>query len=203
MSEELINLNSGELKLEGLLANIPGDKGAVVSHPHPSYGGDMYNNVVEAICQAYIHQGFSTLRFNFRGVDRSEGVYDDGRGEQSDVQAAIEYLHNLGKINIDLAGYSFGAWVNTIGLPNYSHVSRAVLVSPPLKMLDFSSMPSNSKIKLVITGSDDEFVDAKMIKSTIQDWAPESRLEIIQGADHFYRERTDRVKSTITEFLSA
>ena len=82
MSEEMININSGTVGIEGLLNNLPGEKGVVVTHPHPLYGGDMHNNVVEAVCRVYKQNGYSTLRFNFRGVGRSKGVFDDGNGEQ-------------------------------------------------------------------------------------------------------------------------
>jgi alpha/beta superfamily hydrolase len=112
MAEERISFEVMGLKLEGMLANSPGDMGAVISHPHPLYGGSMHNSVVKAVAHAYQEEELSTLRFNFRGVERSEGDFGNGVGEQEDVKAALQ---TLGKKNMDLAGYSFGAWVNALG----------------------------------------------------------------------------------------
>ena len=110
--EKLISLNSGGLIIEGLLDRVPGVKGAVVTHPHPLYGGNMYNPVVNAIASAYRDKGYSTLRINFRGVGESGGKHANGIGEQEDVISALEYLKDLGITDTDLAGYSFGTFVN-------------------------------------------------------------------------------------------
>ena len=89
MAEERIFLKSGDLRIEALLEDLQVVKGVVVTHPHPLYGGEMHNNVVEAIVQAYRKRGHSTLRFNFRGAGGSQGSYDNGLGEQEDVRAAL------------------------------------------------------------------------------------------------------------------
>ena len=96
MTEEQIFFESGELKLEGLLNRCSGDAGVVISHPHPQYGGSMQNDVVKSLVKAYKKANFTTLRFNFRGVGRSTGHYDEGTGEQVDVQGAVAYLEGLG-----------------------------------------------------------------------------------------------------------
>ena len=105
MSENSVMFESGGLKLEGLLDRARGDAGVVIAHPHPQYGGSMHNNVVESLVKAYGKAGFTTLRFNFRGVGRSEGHYDGGVGEQQDVSGAVAYLKDLGMTTIHLAGY--------------------------------------------------------------------------------------------------
>src|SRR5260370_22509693 len=93
MKEVPISFRSGEVTLEGLIANPGGDApAAVVCHPHPMYGGSMFNNVVEAILGALRELGYATLRFNFRGVGGSEGEYDGGRGEADDACAAMAFL---------------------------------------------------------------------------------------------------------------
>ena len=96
MTEKSVVFESGELKLEGLLDRAEGDAGVVITHPHPQYGGTMHNNVVESLVKAYQKAGYTTLRFNFRGMGRSEGHYDEGVGEQADVRGAVAYLKNLG-----------------------------------------------------------------------------------------------------------
>jgi hypothetical protein len=203
MPEERVFFESGGLKIEGLIESLHGDRGVVITHPHPLYGGDMFNNVVEAIAQAYREKGHSTLRFNFRGVGQSEGEYDNGSGEQENVRAALDYLFDLGKRNIDLAGYSFGAWINALGLESFEKAARMIMVSPPVNFIDFSFLTYNQKIQLVIVGTEDDIAGSKMVEGMLQTWNPEANLRNIQGADHFYWGKTSELKSIILEFLSS
>src|SRR5438034_3172074 len=111
-----VTFASGVLTLEGAL-NLPERTpapGIVVCHPHPMYGGEMHNSVVDAVCQTAVENGISALRFNFRGASHSEGRYDNGIGERDDVRAALTYLRGLPEVDsgrVALAGYSFGAAV--------------------------------------------------------------------------------------------
>ena len=98
----------------------------------------MFNNVVESVVRAYRQKDYTTLRFNFRGVGRSEGSHGQGQGEREDVRAALAYLRELGKSSTDLAGYSFGAWVNALALKDFVPAKRIILVSPPVNFMDFS-----------------------------------------------------------------
>lgn len=180
---------------------IPGEKAVVVTHPHPLYGGNLHNNVVKAVAAAYRQNGYCTLRLNFRGVEQSGGEYDAGSGEQSDVQAAANYLHDLGKTSIDLAGYSFGAWVNARGIKRFDRVKRMIMVSPPVGFVDFSFFSDCPKLELVIAGSQDDIGPAAMIEQMIATWNPQARLRIISGADHFFRDKTDELIDIISRFL--
>jgi len=126
MAEKKITIDSGEPKIEGLLESGNCERGVVITYPHPLYGGDMYNNVVETVTRSYSEMGYSTLRFNFRGVSQSEGLYDHGIGEQDDIRNAVTFLHETGCRHIDLAGYSFGAWVGARGIESCNQVDRLV-----------------------------------------------------------------------------
>lgn len=203
MAEEKIFIESEDLRLEGLLNKLPGDKGVVVSHPHPLYGGDMCNSVMETVCRTYNENGYSSLRFNFRGVGESEGAYGDGIGEQKDVSAALDYLSDIGTINIDLAGYSFGAWVNALGIDRFDRVNRMVMISPPVNFVDFSFLTYNPKIKLVVSGSNDDIAGMKEIERALPVWNPEALHRTIQGGDHFYWGKVDELRSIIHEFLGS
>jgi hypothetical protein len=183
MAEERIFFESKGLKLEGMLADGPGEKGVVICHPHPLYGGSMHNNVVKAVAHAYQEEEYSTLRFNFRGVERSEGEYGNGIGEQDDVKEALK---TLGKKNMDLAGYSFGAWVNALGMAKFEEAQRLILVSPPVSVIDFSFLEYSPKIKLVICGSRDEIAEYKKVEKMLPKWNDQALFRVIQGADHFY-----------------
>ncbi|MDQ1336732.1 MAG: uncharacterized protein QG552_3682 [Thermodesulfobacteriota bacterium] len=187
--------------IEGLMVEGQATKGVVVTHPHPLYGGSMENNVVEAVVRAYGEKGYTTLRFNFRGVGRSEGRYDNGRGEQEDVRAAVAHLTQLGMTSIDLTGYSFGAWVNAKCIDSLRDVRRMVMVSPPVNFLDFSFLKSCPKIRLVIAGSEDDIAPPAMIEKILLVWNPESELKAINGADHFYWGKTGEIEAIIGDLI--
>jgi uncharacterized protein len=201
MPEEKIHFKSGGLVLEGLLNHREGKKSVVATHPHPLYGGDMHSTVVSAVIVAYSDAGYTTLRFNFRGVGRSEGHWDDGRGEQDDVKGALDYLAGLGMENPGMAGYSFGAWVAAMGLPQYQGVDHLVMVSPPVALMDFSFLQKNDRIGLVVSGSCDEIAPPPQIRKMMRHWNPDASFRIIEGADHFYRGYETRLSGLIRGFL--
>ena len=201
MAEERIFFDSGKLKIEGLLDRSLGHKGVVVTHPHPLYGGTMHNAVVKSIVRAYHNSGYSTFRFNFRGVERSEGGYDYGIGEQEDVRSAVKALAALGTTSIDLAGYSFGAWVNAVGLKTFEEVGRMIMVSPPVNLLNFDALSADPRVRLVITGDKDEIAPAKAVEEKVPDWNSEATFLIIPEADHFFNGKTDAIEAVIREFL--
>jgi len=200
MAEERILFEENGLKLEGMWADSPGDKGVVISHPHPLYGGSMHNSVVKAVAHAYQEEGYSTLRFNFRGVERSDGDFGNGVGEQEDVRAALQ---TLGKKNMDLAGYSFGAWVNALGLSKFKEARRMIMVSPPVSFVDFSFLQYSSKIKLVICGTRDEIAEYKKVEKMLPKWNDQALFRVIQGADHFYSGYEEDLIDIVGEFLRA
>ena len=177
---------SEEYEIEGLLNLRDEKKGVVVTHPHPLYGGDMNNLVVESIVHVYHMKGYSTLKFNFRGVGKSQGAYDNGLGEQKDVLSALSFLSDMGMERIDLAGYSFGAWVNAHAIQEDSLVEQMIMVSPPVGFMDFKSISTMKPLKFVVTGNRDDIAPADMVKRMIPIWNPDTRFEVIDGADHFY-----------------
>ena len=201
MKEERVSFESQGLKIEGLIRKGAGPNGVVVTHPHPLYGGQMHNNVVESMVRAYGENGYWTLRFNFRGVGRSQGVYDDGSGEQEDVKAAVAYLVQIGAGSIDLAGYSFGAWVNARCIHRLSEVNRMVMVSPPVNFMDFSSFKQCPRLRLVIGGSNDNIAPPGMIDQMLPAWNPEASFKVIKGADHFYWGKTHEIEAMINGFI--
>ena len=201
MSEERTVFDSGGLRIEGLLQELPGDNAAVIAHPHSLYGGTMHNNVVKAVAHAYQEEGYSTLRFNFRGVENSEGEFDNGQGEQEDVKGALKHLETLGKSRIDLAGYSFGAWVNALGLDKFKEAQRLIMVSPPVSFIDFGFLGYSPKIQLVICGSRDEIAEYKKVEKMLPKWNNEAMFRVIQGADHFYSGYEEELIDIIGAFL--
>ncbi len=203
MAEEQVFFTSGAPRLEGLLHSAPGERGVVITHPHSLYGGSMHNNVVEAMVLAYRGAGFTTLRFNFRGVGRSQVEYDQGQGEREDVVSALDYLAKEGKTAIDLAGYSFGAWVNALAAPLEDKVRHMAMVSPPVAFLDFREISRIPRLRFVIAGGRDDFAPPREIEVLLPAWNSAARLEIIDGADHFYSGYTDRIESLLSAYLQS
>ena len=201
MVEKPVLFESTNLKIEGLFCSMPGDRGVVTTHPHPLYGGNMYNNVVASLVRIYQLAGYTTLRFNFRGVGSSQGEYNDGVGEQEDVKAALHYLTQRGKKVLDLAGYSFGSWVNALALSEVDTVDRMVMISPPVAFMDFSSVGLTPQIQLVVAGNQDQIAPPELIKKLLPAWNPRAHLEVIDGADHFYVGYTGKLESLVAAYL--
>ena len=199
--EEPISFFSEGYEIEGLLEKANKGEGVVITHPHPLYGGNMHNDVVVAINRAYKKWGYTSLRFNFRGVGGSQGDYGEGIGEQEDVRAAVAYLTDLGITKIDLAGYSFGSWVNALSIKKIAQAENMIMVSPPVAFVDFASISDLDKLKLIVTGGRDDIAPGKLIEKLYPGWNPDARFEVIKGADHFYGGYLDELDAVLTAHL--
>ena len=199
--EERLFFPSGALKLEGLYDARPGGRAALVTHPHPLYGGDMENMVVELIATVYKSKGFSTLRFNFRGVGASSGAYSEGRGEAQDVCAAARFLKEKGAEEIHLAGYSFGAWVNASVRCDDVSFDRRIMVSPPAAFMDFGEGGPIENLSLVVTGGRDEIAPPAAVEKYLPVWNESAAFEIIDGADHFYWEHLKALDDVLSGYI--
>ena len=186
MKEDIVRFRSGQYEIEGLFHAGNGINGAVITHPHPLYGGDMANPVVAAIAAAYQTRGYATLRFNFRGTGRSTGTYEQGIGEQVDVTAAVDYLKSKGLREVHLSGYSFGAWVNTLALQGGLAVQGMTMVAPPVAFIEFADGIRLPKLSTVVAGSRDAYAPPDRIRPLMGQWNPEARMEMVDGADHFF-----------------
>jgi hypothetical protein len=198
MMETAIFLASENLRLEGMLERVSDTKGVVITHPHPLYGGDMDNPVVLAVRDAYRRKGFSTLRFNFRGTGGSAGRHEEGIGERRDVHAARACLAGMGLADIDIAGYSFGAWVNAGVNENFQ---RMVMVSPPLALIDFGPPAPIPNLHLIVTGERDAIAPPALIDRVRARWNPSAAFEVIPGADHFYAGSLKNLEDTIASHI--
>jgi alpha/beta superfamily hydrolase len=192
MPEQDVAFFSGKLKLEGRYSESTAKPQlpSVICHPHPAYGGTMDNNVVVSAAEALQGTGHSTLRFNFRGVGRSEGRYDNGMGETEDLRAAMEFVQEkAGKdAPVILVGYSFGAWIAAKVLQGDASVAHVILIAPPTSMFDLSTLNEDhqERSRHVIVGERDQFCDRKALQQ-IYDRLPEPKsLRVIPHTDHFF-----------------
>ncbi len=184
--EEKVAFTVDGLCLSGLYKKHRSEFGAVITHPHPVYGGDMVNPVVESITHAFNREGVTTLRFNFRGVGKSEGKHDDGKGEQHDIMGALDFLIEQGISKVCLAGYSFGAWVMARMEYLPPEVTAQLLVAPPVALLDYSNIKSMPRLRLVISGEEDEIAPPNLIEESLLSWNASAKFEMIDYADHFF-----------------
>jgi uncharacterized protein len=208
MKEERVTFRSGDLTLEGMIAYPDGagpHRAAVVCHPHPLYGGSMYNNVVDAVLEALHARGFATLRFNFRGVGQSEGEFDNGKGEADDAIAAIHFLTAQKGVRADgsvLAGYSFGAMTAVRAAASVEEVAAIVAVALPLGMIDASALGAITKPIVLLAGDQDSYCSANHLAALAERLGPLARVKIIPGADHFFGGREHEITAALDEALA-
>lgn len=167
---------------------------AVVCHPHPLHGGTMDNKVVQTMARAFVQMGYRVVRFNFRGVGQSQGVWDEGRGEVDDALAVIQAVRVPG-LPLSLAGFSFGAYVASKAasqLTEGNSVERLLLIAPATSRFD---TPSVSADTVVIHGEVDDVVPLQ----SVLDWARPQALPItvIPGAGHFFHGQITLLKNLL------
>ncbi len=207
MQKENIMFPCENLTLEGVLCTPEGDgpfPAVVVCHPHPQYGGNMNNNVVEEVCKALCDQSIANLRFNFRGVGRSEGRFADGVGEQEDVKAALSFLEGQDKIDssaLGLCGYSFGTMV---GIPVADEDERVQAVAGISSFFTAPNLLQNfSKPKFFIHGTDDDFISTRQIEDIINNLPDPKICEAIEGADHFWWGFDSLAGTKVSDFFAS
>jgi alpha/beta superfamily hydrolase len=207
MKEEKVLIPSTGIRLEGLLGlheALSFEGGVILCHPHPLYGGDMYNPVVTTAAEAASQEGFSTLRFNFRGVGESEGTYGEGIGEGEDVKAATDYFYSkLASSNpcLILLGYSFGAWAGFPMAIRDERVQGIVAIAPPLELHDFGYLKGCKKKKLFIAGDRDLYCPASLLEKLYKTLDEPKSLTLIPGADHFLFSHTQFLIQPLREFF--
>lgn len=175
---------------------------AVLCHPHPLFGGTFHNKVVYQATKSLDSLGIPVLRFNFRGVGLSAGIHDKGRGEQGDVQAAVDFLASeFPNTPLLLGGFSFGSWVGLrIGCSD-SRVSELIGLGLPVDSSDFTYLWNCAKPKLFVHGTNDEFGTRSKVEELVAALPGENRLSLINDADHFFAGHLPEFDRAITTWL--
>jgi alpha/beta superfamily hydrolase len=173
---------------------------ATIAHPHPQYGGDMHNNVVDALYRALPAAGIAALRFNFRGVGGSEGTHDGGDAERLDLAAALELAAQFtGDGPLVAVGYSFGARV-TLSVTDV-RLSGWCAVAPPLAMASPAPIAAKDhRPKRLLCAEHDQFTAAADAADLVRDWSSTTIVPIPQ-ADHFLRGQTSFVADECVAFI--
>jgi alpha/beta superfamily hydrolase len=171
----------------------------VISHPHPLYGGTLTNKVVTTLHKSFSELGAITVRFNFRGVGKSEGEFDHGVGEAKDLAAIVKTLKEWRpQAPVWLAGFSFGSYVTTRAQAEV-HAEKILLVAPPVSMYEFDQIPEIDVPWFVIQGGQDEVIDAMAVKSWVSDRPNQPQLIWMEEASHFFHGKLINIKDAIKE----
>ena len=180
---------------------------AIVLHPHPQYGGTMNNRVVYNLHYAFHRMGFTVMRFNFRGVGRSQGEFDQGVGELSDAAAALDYLQamNPNSKHCWVAGFSFGAWIGMQLLMRRPEVEGFISVAPPENLYDFSFLAPCPSSGLIIHGDKDRVAPPQSVQKLVDKLKTQKGItieqQIVEGANHFFEGKIDELTERSAEYL--
>ena len=180
---------------------------AIILHPHPLYGGTMNNKVVYNLHYTFHRIGFTCLRFNFRGVGRSQGEYDQGIGELSDAAAALDYLQalNANAKNCCVAGFSFGAWIGMQLLMRRPEIEGFISVAPPANRFDFSFLAPCPASGIFIQGAADTVVQPSAVVKLVEKLRTQKHITIhheeIPRANHFFENEIDDLMGAVDNYL--
>ncbi|NWG47468.1 MAG: alpha/beta hydrolase [Alphaproteobacteria bacterium] len=207
MPEVIFNGPAG--RLEGRYHHSPHPRPplALILHPHPVYGGTMNNRVVYEIYYAFQRKGFSVLRFNFRGVGRSQGQFDSGVGELSDAASALDWLqlNNPNASECWIAGFSFGSWVALQLLMRRPELVSFIAVSPPANMFDFGFLAPCPSSGLIIHGDDDQVAPRPAVQKLLERLQSQKAITVdfteITGANHFYEDQLPDLARTVEGYI--
>ncbi len=208
MPEVIFNGPDGRLEGRYQLSKTPAAPIALVLHPHPQYGGTMNNKVVFALYQHFAQRGFAVLRFNFRGVGRSQGSFDNGQGELSDAASALDWLQTQNPNASDcwIAGFSFGAWISMQLMMRRPEISGFISIAPPASIYDFSFLAPCPSSGMIVHGDKDELVPLAAVNKLAQKLSAQKNIKIdyrvVEGADHFFSNHAEELAAIVDAYLN-
>lgn len=180
---------------------------ALILHPHPQFGGTMNNQVVYSLYYTFVQRGFSVLRFNFRGVGRSQGFWDGGPGELADAASALDWLQMV-KPDAKycwIAGVSFGTWIAMQLLMRRPEVDGFICVAPPSNLYDFSFLAPCPSSGLMVNGDKDRVVPSASVAELTAKLKTQRGIkidhEIIPGANHFFEGKIEELDKVVGGYL--
>ncbi len=212
MPEIIFNGPEGRLQGRYLPGSATKSPMALILHPQPQHGGTMNNKVVYNLYHIFGRRGFSVLRFNFRGVGRSEGKFDDGLGELSDAASALDWLQifNPNSPTCWVAGFSFGAWIGMQLLMRRPEIHGFISVAPPANLYDFGFLAPCPASGIIVHGEKDEIVSTTSVVKLAEKLRTQKSITVdyeeIPGANHFFEnempELVDRVEAYLDTRLA-
>jgi len=207
MPDVIMNGPAGRLEGRYSHSKVPNAPIALLLHPHPQHGGTMNNRIVYTMFHAFTKRGFSALRFNFRGVGRSQGTYDRGEGELSDAASALDWLqtYNPNASACWIGGFSFGAWIGMQLLMRRPELDGFLSVAPPANMFDFSFLAPCPASGLILHGDRDEIVPEASVTRLVNKLSAQKDIKIdyrrVEGANHFFNEKSEELGRLVDDYL--
>jgi alpha/beta superfamily hydrolase len=207
MPELIINGPAGRIEARYHHEEATDSPIALILHPHPQFGGTMNNQVVYSLYYTFVQRGFSVLRFNFRGVGRSQGFWDGGPGELADAASALDWLQMV-KPDAKycwIAGVSFGTWIAMQLLMRRPEIDGFICVAPPSNLYDFSFLAPCPSSGLMVNGDKDRVVPSNSVAELTGKLKTQRGIkidhEIVAGANHFFEDRTDELQGVVGGYL--
>jgi len=209
VGKELLFIKNNEIELEAeyfLSTSNTKNPVVLICHPHPQYGGNMYNNVVSGVFNKLINNNISCLRFNFRGVGKSNGNHSGGSGELSDIKACIDFLINQKKHErIVICGYSYGAAIGCSAINYSDRIIGYISISFPWDFMGskYRELSQSNKPKLFIQGNQDTVALYERFEENLTYYFDPKISMIIDGADHFYWGYEEQVNNEVIHFYES
>ena len=191
--------------LEALLDGPTADPRAVVvfAHPLPTEGGTMHTKVVYQSAKALARTGCAVLRFNFRGVGRSAGTWDEGRGELDDYRAALDFVAaRYAGVELWAAGFSFGSYIAMTSGATDERVCALIGIAPPVNKYDFSAAEASTKPKFLVHGIEDELIPLKLVRELYARMADPKELVEVDRANHLFDGQAPEVGEALEDLLA-
>ena len=204
-----IIFNGPDGRIEGVYKKNDRENAPIVLilHPHPQHGGTMNNKVIYTMFHTFANAGLSTLRFNFRGVGKSQGGFSDGEGELADAACALDWLQsqNEGVNEIWIAGFSFGSWIAMQLLMRRPEVTNFVAVAPPVNMFDFSFLTPCPTSGLIIQGEGDSVVPVEEVDKLVDKLNAQRNAKVaydrFKDIDHFFKGKEQNLSKSIEDYI--
>ena len=197
----------GRIQAKYIKNKNPGAPIALVLQPHPQYGGTMNNKIVFETYNIFYKNGFSVIRINFRGVEKSDGEFDNGQGELSDAAAALDWIEkeNSGYSQCWVSGFSFGALICMQLIMRRPEVNKFIAISPQPDVFDFTFLAPCPISGLIVSGKNDELVQEESMNNLKKRLIPQKNIEVnfqtIANANHFYKGKEKELSNTVEQYI--
>ena len=207
MPEVIFNGPAGRIEARYHHSKSSNSPIAIILHPHPQFGGTMNNQIVYDLYYMFLKRNFAVLRFNFRGVGRSQGVFDHGTGELSDAAAALDWLQtfNPDARSCWIAGFSFGAWIGMQLLMRRPEIDGFISIAPPANLYDFAFLAPCPSSGMIINGTQDAVVPPDSVKGLVDRLKTQKGIvidhEMIEGANHFFENKIDDLIGRVAAYV--
>ena len=207
MPEVIINGPEGRLECRYMPGNQPDAPTAIILHPEPNKRGTMNNRVTFALYKLFQARGFSVLRFNFRGVGKSQGSCDNGEGELADAATAMDWLQNQNPASTEcwIAGFSFGSWIGMQLMMRRPEITGFISISPPASTHDFTFLAPCPVSGLIVQGGENSHVSSDRILQLVDKISKQKGVTIdvgiIEEANQFFSAHLNEAMEAVSKYV--